>query len=581
MVELKAGVKIKTYTLERQLGRGASGEVWKAYDAFKTVAMKFMNENLMTSANAAKHRVRMEREIDAMKKLQHPNIPALYDYDLDFARPYIVMRYVGGDTYDKLIANGEMMRMPLERRFDLIREIAMALTAAHENGIIHRDIKPSNLTGIENPYLLDFSISLEQEEAEGTQQFVGTTLYMSPDGTADRLADNYSFALISYEIIFGRHALWRPTDKIFNQFIAYDRIMAGDWRWPSRIPPNELPADLRGANLNELDRVIARGIGSRDLRYGDLRDFVRDLKAALFPTAERHHDEDEYVATQMLSVADFQEMVKSQPPMPPGKPGTGPLTSRPGTGPLSSAPPPAQPAAAMPAPAMPAPAAPPADHTELEMKTTPYDALANRANHPAASAGAPDRTELEMPAPGRGPSFSGQPGGDKTELEMPAFPSAAPSAPAAPPVMRAAPVPQPAPSYAPPPQQPAQLGQTEAYMPTPVQQPPPAQHMQPMKRIPQQQPPPQPQQGGDAFTMLEMQAPARPQQYGQPAASGESFTMMEMQAVSTGGRTQSQPGSSRKSMHPALRLLLFIGLFIVVALALAGIFALLGVVRFG
>src|SRR5262245_16743239 len=100
-----AGMKIKTYTLESLLGSGASGEVWLATDGAKPVAIKFMNEALMNSPTAAKHRQRLEREIKALTMLKHPNIPALYDYDLSSDRPYLVMQFISEPSYDVLIAS--------------------------------------------------------------------------------------------------------------------------------------------------------------------------------------------------------------------------------------------------------------------------------------------------------------------------------------------------------------------------------------------------------------------------------------------------------------------------------------------
>lgn len=282
-MDLRPGARVKDYILERQLGKGASGEVWKAYDETKTVAIKFMNESLMTSASASKHRERLIREVESLRRLQHPNIPTLYDYDLDYKRPYIAMRYVGGDSYDRLISSGEMLKIPLERRLEMIRDIAFALTAAHEAGIIHRDIKPANLTGIENPYLLDFSISLESEDVEHTQRFVGTTLYMSGDGVADRLSDSYSFAVVVYEMLFGRHPIYQLGDSIFNQFIAEMRMQNRQWSFPSAIPQSQLPADLQQADLRRLDVIFERAMGRRETRYADLREFVRDLRSAILP----------------------------------------------------------------------------------------------------------------------------------------------------------------------------------------------------------------------------------------------------------------------------------------------------------
>ncbi len=578
MVDLQPGVKIKNYTLERQLGRGASGEVWKAYDPFKTVAMKFMNETLMASANVAKHRERMLREVEAMQKLQHPNIPALYDYDLDFSRPYIVMRYVGGDTYDKLIANGEMLRIPLERRMDLVRELASALQAAHEAGVIHRDLKPSNITGIENPYLLDFSISLDQREAESTQRFIGTTLYMSPDGQADLLADNFGFALVAYEIIFGKHALWNPTDQIYNQYIAYERIVTGKWHWPSKIPQNELPADLRSSNLQEMDRIFAKALGERETRYGDLRDFVRDVRAAIFPTTTATAAaDDDYMPTMMLSVADFQERIKSTPP----------ISTPPAADAMPTVVPPAVAAPQPPMPQQPTFTPPPASpqpptagqHTELEfdVKTVPYDSVGNRGQHPNPPAA--NKTELDFnfdETPGSPVSPASAPSvGDKTQLDF-AFPSTPPqqSQPPAPRPSQPAQAPTPDPNYT----------LMEFNSVAPQQQGRPA------------QPPPAPSSGAD-FTMMEMQSPSQspvgrqadsftmlemqsPQQGAQGQGAG-NFTMLEFNSAQVNQSQQAQYRQERKQSSGINRILILLVVILVIAALVVGALILTGVIKFG
>ena len=207
---LKPGAKIKHYTLEERLGRGSSGEVWRANDGAQTVAIKFMNEALVTSSAAPQYRQQMEAEIDALYRLRHPNIPMLYDYDLEFKRPYLVMQFVDHVTYDRLIETGEILHTPLLRRIDVLRQVASAITATHELGIVHRDIKPSNITAGETPYLLDFSIASDTDDP-ATQPNVGTAIYMPPlESELDELSDNYSFAVVAYEMLFGRHPIFTP-----------------------------------------------------------------------------------------------------------------------------------------------------------------------------------------------------------------------------------------------------------------------------------------------------------------------------------------------------------------------------------
>jgi serine/threonine-protein kinase len=498
-VDLRPGIKVKNYTLERQLGKGASGEVWKAYDSQKSVAIKFMNENLMTSPSAAKHRARLEREVEAMRRLQHPNIPTLFDYDLDFPRPYIAMRYVGGDSYDKLIATGDMLRVPLMRRIELIRELAYALEAAHDYGIVHRDIKPSNLTGIENPFLLDFSVALEREDVDMTQSFIGTTLYMAPDTEADRLSDNYGFALVSYEMLFGKHAIYRHGDKIFNQIVAADRINKGDWAWPSKIAPAELPQDMRAADLRRLDEIFGAALGKRENRYKDLRDFVRDLRDAIYPEMKSvvAEAEEDYIPTMMMPAIPVTPQPAPQPAQaaPPEDAGTIVMPA-----PVAAAPPPPAPQPAAPVPDYEAKTVPQAEH-----KTTPYDPMAKAVQPPPEII----KTELDVPAAHPSP-------GERTELETPAAPAqAAPSVPAA----------------APPAQPNYTMMEFQSAQPQPpaAQKPPLGQADQGYTMMEFQAAAPPHGQVDQGYTMMEFQAAAPPQ--GQP---NQGYTMMEFQAAQPG-----------------------------------------------
>lgn len=276
-----------TYTLERLLGVGASGEVWKADDHGTPVAIKFMNENLLHGEKARKHRQRLEREIYALGLLQHPNIPRLHDYDLDFERPFVVMDYIDSPSFEYLISSGEMMYVPVTERLRLLRDIASALTSAHEAGIIHRDIKPGNIHGTETPYLLDFSVALEEESLEHTNFNVGTTIYMTPGGELpDRLADNYSFAVVAYEVLFGEHPIFPKNDETrtmgtYSRIVAFNRLKAGDWRKPSKLTPEQLPFDMRAADLHALDAVFTRALGDPSQRYVHLGELIDDLSRAI------------------------------------------------------------------------------------------------------------------------------------------------------------------------------------------------------------------------------------------------------------------------------------------------------------
>lgn len=287
---LKPGAKIKHYTLEERLGSGSSGEVWRANDGAQTVAIKFMNEALLASSAAERYRQQMEAEIDALYRLRHPNIPMLYDYDLQFKRPFLVMQFVESTTYDRLIASGEILYIPLLRRLDVLRQIASAITATHEVGIVHRDIKPSNITTGETPYLLDFSIASDSDDPTA-QPNVGTAIYMPPlESQLDELSDNYSFAVVAYEMLFGRHPIFTPENVgrtvITTRRMTQLRLKNNRWRIPSQLPEEELPTDLRGASLEKLDKIFESAF---ERRCTDLTQFVNDLREAILSPANLPH----------------------------------------------------------------------------------------------------------------------------------------------------------------------------------------------------------------------------------------------------------------------------------------------------
>ncbi len=617
-MDLKPGTRIKSYTLERQLGKGASGEVWKAYDETKTVAIKFMNENLMTSASASKHRERLIREVESLRRLQHPNIPTLYDYDLDFRRPYIAMRFVGGDSYDRLISSGDMIKIPLERRLEMIRDIAFALTAAHEAGIIHRDIKPANMTGIENPYLLDFSISLESENVEHTQRFVGTTLYMSADGVADRLSDNYSFAVVVYEILFGRHPIYQLGDSLFNQFIAEMRIQNRQWTFPSTIPQSQIPADLRAADFRRLDEIFERAMGSRETRYTDLREFVRELRWAVLP--QQRALEEARIASAPISPAPASPPPAAPPPPPAPEPVSTeesdflnkafvnlpavqieppapdieleqtslehktvpydyeakqrvPVADPPSDAPQIrfSQPPgeaevPAEPAE--PAPAAPAPTfAGPDDRTMMEIRiprqevptpdTPPVEAAPPAAPPPVV--GMNDRTMMDIRMPSRQPPPT-PPSSDATMMEIPAVRGAPPAPQENFTQLEAQP---PRDAAAPPPASEENFTLLESQAAKPRQQPQPDYTMmevQGARRAP----------AADNFTQMEMQTPAASREGIPNPMQGDNFTLLEMRSIAPDGTPVPGRRGSQRLLIAAAVIIVLVIVAAVVILALTG-----------
>ena len=286
-MQLEVGFQLKQYVLEARLrywvGRGGLA----CYvDGEQIVAIKFMNEKLLDSDVFDQHRQRLKLEINALLRLRKSHVPNIYDFNLDYERPYMVMQHIEGESYDHLIAKGAMLKIPLEKRFKAIALIALTLTHAHHQGIIHRDIKPANIKGFDPPYLLDFGIALEADNVEQARPDVGTGVYMPPTHEPlDKLSDIYSFALVVYEMLFEQHALFTPSTIGKTVMETRDRageyLRTGAWRMPSGISPDELPQDLYNVDLIQLDALFSKALGNREDRYETFALFLADLKVAL------------------------------------------------------------------------------------------------------------------------------------------------------------------------------------------------------------------------------------------------------------------------------------------------------------
>ncbi len=284
-LEIKSGIEFKHYLLQTKLGDGASGEVWKARDLEKprNAAVKIMRDYLVQSQNPI-HRERFVREIAAMQKLgEHPNIPSLYDWDDHSKPPYFVMQFIGGDGMDTILETGKIKEISALNRMDIISQISDALSFAHAEGYIHRDIKPGNIKiiGDDTAFLMDFSVTYE-ESVQETQLGIGTPLYMPPEVFPSRAGDIFSLALVCYEILYGIHAIFRPTDRITTAVEAKalmdTRLRDKTWNHPAHSPMlQNLTVDLDRVNT-----VFEKALAYKpEDRYQDAQAFSNDLRKAV------------------------------------------------------------------------------------------------------------------------------------------------------------------------------------------------------------------------------------------------------------------------------------------------------------
>jgi eukaryotic-like serine/threonine-protein kinase len=265
--KLAAGAQLGPYRIERLLGRGGMGEVYKARDERlgRSVAIKVAHERFSS---------RFEREAKAISALNHPHICTLYDVGalLD-GDTFLVMEYVEGETLTERLRRGPL---PANLIFQWGAQIAQALKAAHDRGLIHRDLKAANIMLTEaGVKVLDFGLAkfVASEELDETvsasHTIVGTAAYMSPEQARgaglDGRSDLWSVGVILYQTATGSLPFPGETtavifDAIFNQ-----------------APP---PARLRNPAVSaELERIIGKLLEKdRDLRYQSASDLAADLK---------------------------------------------------------------------------------------------------------------------------------------------------------------------------------------------------------------------------------------------------------------------------------------------------------------
>src|SRR5690242_20343905 len=205
--------RIDRFELLAELGRGATGVVYKARDPElgRLVAIKTLRppRELPTDGSAQLRR-RLRSEAATVARLSHTNIVAIYDIVMWRDVPCVVMEYVDGCPLAHLMEKGPL---PPARVVGIVRQICAALEYAHGLGAVHRDIKPGNIlvTGRGLAKLGDFSLARVAGPAgEEPAAMVGTPGYMAPeqvsDGAMDLRSDIFSLGVVLYEAVSGVRA---------------------------------------------------------------------------------------------------------------------------------------------------------------------------------------------------------------------------------------------------------------------------------------------------------------------------------------------------------------------------------------
>jgi serine/threonine protein kinase len=183
---------IGKYEIVDELGRGAMGLVYKAFDPGigRTVALKVMSDQL---ARDTDFRSRFLREARGAGILQHPNIVTVYELGEWQGAPFIAMEFLEGRSLEDIIQNEK--NTPLEKRLNIVAQVCRGLDYAHARGVVHRDIKPANVVVTNDGVakIVDFGIArLADQKLTHTGHVLGTVSYMSPEQLLGKALDGRS-----------------------------------------------------------------------------------------------------------------------------------------------------------------------------------------------------------------------------------------------------------------------------------------------------------------------------------------------------------------------------------------------------
>jgi serine/threonine protein kinase/TolB-like protein len=277
VVAVTTGSQLGVYTILDSLGAGGMGEVYRARDGRleREVAIKLLHEDVTEDPERL---ARFEREAKLLASINHPNIATVYSLEEQEGVRFLVMELVPGETLADQLSCGPLA---MAAALTIGRQIADALEAAHEQGVVHRDLKPANIkiTPRGRVKVLDFGLaknvgpaasllsrppSKVGDDATPAGVLLGTPAYMSPEQArgqpVDRRADIWAFGCVLFEALAGRKPFDGPT--LTDILVA---VLEREPDWGS------LPAEVPARTRDLLERCLRKDPTRRLRDIGDAR----------------------------------------------------------------------------------------------------------------------------------------------------------------------------------------------------------------------------------------------------------------------------------------------------------------------
>jgi serine/threonine-protein kinase len=272
------GRSFNGFRVIRLIARGGMGVVFEGVQESldRSVAIKFLYPHL---SDDDRFRERFEREARAAARLSHPNIVRILDYGVDGGLYYMIQDLIVGDSLrdrlTELHKTGATLRTDMV--ITIIEQVGHALAYAHDHGYVHRDVKPGNvlLTQDGQAYLTDFGV-VKLAGANGLTaagMIIGTPEYMAPEQSAGATdigpaADQYSLAVVTYEMMVGRVPFQAPTPAAVMRMHLTD--------------PPPPPSTVVPWFPQEIEPVLMRALAKEPFdRYDSINDFVAELRSGI------------------------------------------------------------------------------------------------------------------------------------------------------------------------------------------------------------------------------------------------------------------------------------------------------------